>query len=83
MPAALINHHCKEPTDRSDRSQPMAGEPRPGGGWRPGGVPDSDLLGPSERNGAVTTDTSEQQAGTITFRLRRDPVSWERWEDWP
>lgn len=83
-PVDLINHHFQEPTDRSDRSEPMAGESRPGGGWQPGGVPGSDLLGPSERKGAVTTDTSEQQARTVTFRLRRDPVSCGgRWEDRP
>lgn len=39
-------------------------------------MPDSDLLVPSERKGAVTTDTSEQQTGTVTFCLKRDPVSW-------
>lgn len=36
----------------------MACDGQPGRGWRPGGVPDSDLLGPSERKRTVTTNTS-------------------------
>lgn len=42
MPAALVNYHFKEPTDRSDRREPMARESGPGRGWQPGGGPDSD-----------------------------------------
>lgn len=52
----------------------MAIEPRPSRGSQPGGVPDSDLPGPSEKKGgSVTLNSVEQQAGTATFCLKGDP----------
>lgn len=45
--------------------QTEASEVQPGRQWQPGGVPDSDLLGPSERKGTVTTLSISQDSDVL------------------